>query len=232
MRIFIDIDGVLAFCNVAVLVNVCNDVWSLGIEEERLAQIDELNDFKAMPEVIARREERGPEWFDRELAWMHFHPRVLGTDVVGVGAREGVRSLSQLGEVSYCTARYICDDEPGHERVVEATHRWLHTHQFDNAEHVVFCDRIAGKLHHLLDQVRESNDRLVLIDDNATRILAQIAEMSQANRESLRERLVLVAFASASPPIGDLHTLSLRRWRDIDLVVRSLEQGGHNAATL
>jgi len=232
MRIFIDIDGVLAFCNVPVLVKVCNDVWSLGIEEKHLTQINELDDFKAMPEVIARREERGSEWFNRELAWMHFHPRVLGSDLVGAGALEGVRSLSQIGEVLYSTARYISDDEPDHKRVVAATHHWLEKHLFPNANDVVFCNRIEGKLHYLLVQARETDEHLVLIDDSYTRILELVGQMSSADRELLCRKLILVAFASSSAPPGDLCTLPLRRWRDIDLVVSSLEQGGHNATTL
>ena len=231
MRIFIDIDGTIAFCNGPVVCMLCNDKWSLGITEERMELVEWITDFQAMPEVQARCEERGQERFNYELGWMKFHPEAILADIVATGSQEAISKLAQLGMIAYCTARYS-ESEEWHQPIVESTHRWLEKHQFPNANDVIFCNRIEGKLHYLLAQARETDEHLVLIDDSYPRILELVGQMSSADRELLCRKLTLVAFASTSPPIGDLYTLSLRRWRDIDLVISSLEQGGHNATTL
>ncbi len=98
MRIFIDIDGVLARPDESAIARLCNDEWRLGIEEERLIQIKELNDFKAMPEVIARCGERDDTTFEFELGWMRFKPQAIRADIVLAGAVSGVRHLSRIAQ--------------------------------------------------------------------------------------------------------------------------------------
>src|SRR5581483_7500506 len=124
MRILIDIDGTIAAPNDAAIVKLCNEEWVLGICEEQLAQCKTLDDFKALPEVMIRREERGDVTFDYELGWMRFKPRVLMEDIALADAVAGVKQLSQIGTVSYLTARYSTSDV-WQQGIVEGTQHWL-----------------------------------------------------------------------------------------------------------
>src|SRR5690242_13734113 len=124
MRIFIDIDGTIAFCDGLAVSRLCNDKWSLGISEERMNQVKRITDFRAMPEVQARCEERGQDRFDYELGWMKFRPEALLADIVATGSQEALSKLAQIGTITYCTARYS-DSEAWHQPIVKSTHQWL-----------------------------------------------------------------------------------------------------------
>ncbi|HLG63953.1 MAG TPA: hypothetical protein VKY19_18570 [Ktedonosporobacter sp.] len=225
MRIFIDIDGVLARPDESAIARLCNDEWRLGIEEERLIQIKELNDFKAMPEVIARCGERDDTTFEFELGWMRFKPQAIRADIVLAGAVSGVRHLSQLGAISYCTARYS-SSETWQEDLSTATQQWLEEQTFVNAYDVIFCNRIEGKLRYLCGIAKECDERLVLIDDSYPRILELIGQMSSADRELLCRRLVLVAMYTREKPqeTHGMRVLTLRRWQEIDCLVHTLKE--------
>lgn len=225
MRIFIDIDGTIAFCNGPAVCMLCNDKWSLGISEERMKQVEWITDFQAMPEVQAKCEERGQERFDYELGWMKFHPEAILADIVATGAQEAINKLMQIGTITYCTARYS-DSEEWHQPIVESTHQWLEKHQFPNANDVIFCNRIEGKLHYLLAQARETDEHLVLIDDSYPRILELVGQMSSADRELLCRRLILVAMYTREKPqeTHGMHVLTLRRWQEIDYLVHALKE--------
>lgn len=231
MRIFIDIDGVLAFCNVPVLAHVCNDAWKLGISNERLEQIARLEAFRALPEVEARRSQVGATRFENELAWMHVEPAVIAADIVARSAVEGVERLSEIGEVSYLTARYIAHDKRQHDATIEATYAWLCEHQFKNAFRVQFCDRIVGKVSTLITIARATDELLVLIDDSTKRIVEVIDALDERDRALLCDRLVLVAFAQPRPRYGNLRTLHMPYW-NVEPVARCLVEEEQRYVTL
>ncbi len=224
MRIFIDIDGVLAAPSDPAIARLCNDEWQLGISDERLSQCATLDDFKILPEVAARREERGAATFDFELGWMRFKPDALLADIVLRDSVAGVQRLGQVGTISYLTARYSVSNI-WQQGIAEGTQRWLCEHQFVNPEDVVYCNKIEGKLAYLLGQARESDECLALVDDSYVRILELIAAMNAEERDLLDNTVVLVAKScSAPPPCADLRVLPLRRWCDVDDIVFKLKE--------
>lgn len=202
---------------------LCNEEWRLGVDEERLSQCKTLDDFQALPEVIARREERGATMFDFELGWMRFTPRALLADIVLNDAVTGVQRLVALGAISYLTARYSISDD-WQNGIVAGTEQWLEVHQFASASRVIYCNKIEGKLRYLLSQVEESRERLVLVDDSYARILELIAAMNVEERELLYRNVVLVAKSCSAPPCAELQVLPLRRWRDVESVIDQLKE--------
>lgn len=223
MRIFIDIDGVLARPDERAIARLCNDEWQLGIEEERLAQIDELDDFKTMPEVIARRTTRDDTTFEFELGWMRFKPQAIRADIVLADAVFGVRHLSQFGTVSYCTARYSIS-ETWQEGISSATQQWLEKHAFVNADDVAFCNRIEGKLRYLCEIAKKGDECLVLIDDSYVRILELIAQMDAPDRALFRNVVLVAMSAKCAPHCAEMRVLPLRKWRDVDCIVKRLQE--------
>jgi len=222
VRIFIDIDGVLAAPNDRAIARLCNDEWRLDIDDERIAQCRTLDDFKALPKVEARHEARGTATFDFELGWMRFKPRALLADIVLSDSVAGVERLAQIGDISYLTARYSLSDI-WQQGITEATQRWLEEHRFVNPCDVIYCNRIEGKLEYLLGQAKETDERLVLVDDSYVRILELVTQMSSEDRELLHTIVLVAKSCSSAPPCADLRVLPLHRWRDIDEIVSILK---------
>lgn len=105
---------------------------------------------------------------------MRFTPDALVADIVLNDAVWGVQHLMQLGTISYLTARYSMSDQ-WQNGIAQGTQTWLEEHRFVNPCNVVYCNKIEGKLRYLLGVARESQERLVVIDDSYARILELVA---------------------------------------------------------
>ncbi len=73
MHIFLDVDGTIASDNQTLYLTLCNLALKLGIAEERLAGLT-YDEFYALPEVTAYREQAGEQRYNTNIRYYSSHP--------------------------------------------------------------------------------------------------------------------------------------------------------------
>jgi uncharacterized HAD superfamily protein len=221
MKIAIDIDGTLCWCNLPVFLHECNTTFNLKIDPAILDKIDSKQEFYTLPEVQTARAHN--KYIDDELAWIQFRKTCLLSLLLMDDAAEGVTRLSELGQLKYYTARY--NSQPEIQQEIEySTKRWLRRHRFINSTKVVFCHEIRGKVLKMVKLAKR--DTVMLVDDSYRSVIEEINRLPPSDYSLLRERLTLVAIhAEASDlPVTDLHVIALPYWDEIETVIGRIPQ--------
>ncbi len=132
-------------------------------------------------------------------------------------AREALILLAQRGEITYYTVRAAC--------VEEATRTWLQTNGFPFPQKVVLCRSVLHKLVQLYFQERETDRKIVLIDDRYQQIITDIARLAagefahistwQEIVQFAQDRLLLLAFGAMALPASTngLQVVPVSGWR-------------------
>lgn len=216
--VLIDIDGVLAWGNIPQLARLYNRLAKLGIAEASLQAIETREAFGQLPQVQAHISGVGEERYQQQLARMQFHPLYVHQLNVMPGALVGVRYLARrVGEaLSYCTARVVNFNDAWNEHLQRVTRIWLKENDFPNAEQVMFCDGIPAKLAHIAALVREQEQPVLLIDDNAEQLLLAFMELPQAEQALLSRWLTIAAFGYEDCPDGcPLPVIPFSNWGEV-----------------
>jgi hypothetical protein len=135
-------------------------------------------------------------------------PEVVRIHEVFPGAQAGINHLTQLGNVTYATARA--------SNVEEITHEWLRQQEFPLPDQVIFCNGVAEKLLALAPYAGP----LVLIDDRWSQLLDVLTQYSGKHRvlRSLHDRLTLIAFGAVQadlPGSSVVPVVPLAQWERI-----------------
>jgi uncharacterized HAD superfamily protein len=127
--------------------------------------------------------------------------------------------LAQYCEITYYTVRALC--------VEEATRTWLQQKGFPSPHHVILCRSVLHKLVQLHAHERETEHRIVLIDDRYQQIITDFARLAagefaqipawQEVARFVQHRLLLVAFGATSLPASTngLQVVPMQSWRQM-----------------
>lgn len=144
-----------------------------------------------LQESIVYYRERGiavPDEIDRWPDLFQVPEVVAIHEVLPGNPQEGLRSLLELGDVAYLTARK--------SNVWEITRHWLREHDFPCSDRVYFVEGVPEKLLFLTLQPGE----LVLIDDRWHQMLPFLEKYPHKLQGLYDGRLTLVAFGTSSVP--------------------------------
>jgi hypothetical protein len=215
----IDVDGVLAKCNVPCLLSTYNRMLKLDIPGEQLEMLS-LKAFHRLPQVQAYQEKVGQERYTRQLAILEWHPEYVVQNLMIRDALAGVHYLAELADdLGYCTARVITFHDQWNADLARMTHLWLDKWHFPNHNQVMFCDGYIGKLVAIAGYLKEEpGARVVLIDDSADMLLHAYDQLSATDQQVLR-RLTLVGFGydedEEAPVDHPLRALPLLNWHNV-----------------
>src|SRR5579883_941587 len=194
--------------NTAVFQRIVNRRLKLGIDEQRLAAMKH-GEFMASPEVEAYRASVTPERFAYVFGWIGMDPDLLAVLTEIPGACAGAWKLAEIADLCYYTARLVPAVPSLSDKIADATRRWLRSVGFPNPDHVAFCDGTDGKLHHIDELTRQTDEPIILIDD-----LAETLRVQASDAQLALKTVTIYAFGAPA----------LRSWSHIDELVTELEQ--------
>ena len=142
------------------------------------------------------------------------------------GAREGVKQLSERGDIWYYTVRKH-DNKEQEQRIHMATIAWLEQKQFPNACQVLFCCSVLNKLIIMHERTQARNEEMILVDDRwkkaieAFSILDNHSEKAAHIAKGLRQRLTLVAYGAetVSHTVEDIRVVAFPSWSQVGRLV-------------
>lgn len=206
----IDIDGTIANPEPGLI--ACHDRdFGLGLTAEELNGT--YTQFLHLPQIVTL--SRDMLELSRQRARMT--PDVVLSYEPLDYAREALGLLAQRGEITYYTVRAAC--------VEEATHTWLQTNGFPFPQKVILCRSVLHKLVQLYTQERETDRKIVLIDDRYQQIITDVARLTagefahisawQEIAQFTQDRLLLLAFGASSLPASTngLQVVPVSDWR-------------------
>lgn len=220
MKIAIDIDGTLCWCNLPVFLQECNTTFDLKIAPATLAKITSKQEFYALPEVQAARARNA--YIDDELAWIEYREKCILESLLIDDAVAGVARLAQFGEIEYYTARY-CDQPEIQQEIEKSTRQWLEQYHFVNSYNVVFCDQIYGKILSIL-KLAEKNT-IILVDDSYKSVIREIKQLGLEQYNLLLNKCTLVAMRATQEelPATELNVIALPYWDEIESIVEKIQ---------
>lgn len=189
-----------------------NREFELGVEEQKLEQLESFSDFAALPQVAsffarAQRDLRLSEQIEEVIDQVdNANPLLLRKLVPAPGSIESVRELSAIQRLIYVTRR---------PRLHEASTRvWLQQYNFPGAE-VFFCLSDAEKWLHAMNGANES-ERIYLVDEQSAGISAYRqfgGRMPDAHK--LQRRSCLIAFGRQQKASDLLPVHTVNEWEEV-----------------
>jgi hypothetical protein len=196
-HVYCDIDGVLGRENPGTLYPLINEALKIGIEPEELGQLLTPAAFYGHPLIQSYRATVGAATFEQRRKLISIMPSYLLTCALVPGAVQALCTLAHDGNVWYCTCRKT-EIPDFNLRIAHATHLWLADAHFPNPEQVIFCRTIRQKLEYIADQLAESGEEGIFIEDQYEEVLAELPTLSDERRSVLRSSLVVWAFGARS----------------------------------
>jgi uncharacterized HAD superfamily protein len=229
-EVHIDIDGTIARENKDSLLELCNEIFKLGIDKNQLKNVS-LERFHWLPRVIEYRNQIGDEVYNNQFKKMQYHPEHIAILHTIADAVEGVNQLHAVADDLYYNTCRFTRHTRWNADIQRMTHFWLETKNFPNHEKTIFCEGYHGKLVSILSRLRENSDlRIILIDDNAEVQLQFFDQLARKDQEIVASRLVLVGFSFDEEellPDMPIRLHSLEKWQNVkQLIEKEFKNGG------
>ncbi len=223
--ILVDVDGVICRQNVPALLFLCRDVLKLPISSAELTGLNR-DEFEALPQVQAYRENIGERAYRWRMAVMEWHPRYIQQCLPMSEAVVSVQGLAEKYDLGYCTARFIHWHQQWNSDLAIATRIWLRKYKFPNVNRILFCDKPKGKLQVIAQDLQEKPElKIVLIDDSVADLVEGYSQLAPEMQHVLQERFTLIGYAhdgnSCEKPFP---LLPASTWEEIHAILEQKQQ--------
>lgn len=165
MLFAVDIDRTIAIDRNAYATFISHSLH-LSFSQEVLSSIGSFWEFCQLPEVIAYRSVslNNESCFQDVYMQAKTSLEVLAGLHPISGAANGVCTLMQYGKVAYYTSRDLT--------MQDTTHAWLTQHNFPPEREIVSCKNFYVKYMASYANTKASNESVILIDDNASKLIS------------------------------------------------------------
>lgn len=225
--ILIDIDGVVAQKNLAMLLPLYNEYFNLDLSSSDLQSLHSIDAFEELQEVQKFRERVGETRYNYLMQIVVYDPRHMQAAGVISQATEGVQHLAKrcCQELGYCTARFGMTEQWNID-LQQATRHWLRKLSFPNADQILFCRSPQGKLETIAAHLHEQPQSVLLIDDMYEMLLGILPSLPTLDQEILSRHLTIGAYR-AEVEQGEwkhssVRVLPLPQWEKIQTFVEAL----------